>query len=124
MKRFILRSRVFCSRALCLSVVCVSALALSACSRAPSQEQIDQAYRQEVDQTNQMTARFGGKALAIQVNEVKKIDCTAREIEGQYRCKVEIDSTLPIIGQRRQMTEITLSKGEKNWQIVRGIASE
>lgn len=100
-----------------------SALVLTACARAPSQADIEQAYRHEVEQVNQMTARLGGGTLAIQVNEVKKLDCQQHDQHEHYRCQVEIDTTMPFLGQRRESTEITLTATEQGWKILRGLDS-
>jgi outer membrane biogenesis lipoprotein LolB len=106
-----------------LFMVLGSIAILSACSRSPSQSDIEQAYRQEVDQVNQMTARLGAGTLAIKVNEVKKLDCQHHQQQQHYRCQVEIDTTLPFVGQRRENTEITLTSTEQGWKILRGLDS-
>jgi hypothetical protein len=104
-------------------VIIGSTFLLTACTRAPSQADIEQAYRHEVEQVNQMTARLGGGALAIQVNAVKKVDCQQPDEQKRYRCQVEIDTTMPFLGQRRENTEITLTPTEQGWKILRGLDS-
>lgn len=98
-----------------------SAILLTACSGAPSQADIEQAYRHEVEQVNQMTTRLGGGSLAIQVNSVKKLDCQKPDQHDRYRCQVEIDTTMPFLGNRRENTELTLTPTERGWKILRGL---
>lgn len=116
---------LFCAdlmTALRLITLLIVASTLTACSRGPSEQDISTAYQKEVAQTNAMTSKLGGKALEIKVNEVKKIDCKENGDTGQYRCQVEVDTTVPFVGQHREATELTLSKGEQGWSILRGSA--
>ena len=106
--------------ALRLITLLIVASTLTACSRGPSEQDITAAYQKEVTQTNAMTSKLGGKALEIKVNEVKKIDCKENGNTGQYHCQVEVDTTLPFVGQHREATELTISKGEQGWSILRG----
>ncbi|MEC7120861.1 MAG: hypothetical protein VXW65_13310 [Pseudomonadota bacterium] len=94
------------------------ALLLSACSRAPSEQDIETAYRLEVDPVNNMSRQIAGEALTIQVNSVKKNNCE-KTADQQYRCQVEIDTTMPFVGQRQQTTELVLQHTEQGWKIVR-----
>jgi hypothetical protein len=87
--------------ALRLTTVLIVASLLAACSRGPSEQDITAAYQKEVTQTNAMTSKLGGNT-------------------GQYHCQVEVDTTLPFVGQHREATELTLSKGEQGWSILRG----
>lgn len=98
---------------------------LAGCSREPSESNIKEAYTHEVDQTNSLTRKFGGDQMAIKVNDLKKIECKESETKGQFDCKVDIDLTLPLIGQHEQKTTLTLTKGdlgngEQGWIVLRG----
>jgi hypothetical protein len=95
---------------------------LTGCSQAPSEADITLAYQKEVANTNAMTSKLGGQELAIKVNTVKKVDCAENGDTEQYTCQVEIDSTLPFVGQRKEATELTLSKSENGWAILRGLS--
>ena len=100
---------------------------LAGCSREPSESNIKDAYTHEVDQTNSLTRKFGGDQMAIKVNDLKKIECKESEVKGQFDCKVDIDLTLPLIGQHEQKTTLTLTKGDlgngqQGWIVLRGAA--
>lgn len=103
-----------------LALVCVllSSLLLTACSRAPSAQDIEDAYRQEVEPVNALSRQISGDALIIQVNAVTKKSCEKIDTTN-YRCQVEIDSTLPFVGQRNTATELTLAKQDDQWKIIR-----
>jgi hypothetical protein len=108
-----------------LSLMIVAMTLLAGCSREPSESNIKAAYTHEVDQTNNLTRKFGGDQMAIKVNGLKKIDCKESSDKGQFNCKVDIDLTLPLIGQHDQQTTLTLTKGDlgngqQGWLIVRG----
>lgn len=115
---------------LCLSVsilisqkICLLALAsilLVGCSRAPSSSDIEAAYRAEVEPVNAMSRKISGEALIIQVNSVEKKSCEKIDPE-HYLCQVEIDSTLPLVGQRKTATELKLAKPDGQWKIIRSI---
>jgi maltose-binding protein MalE len=98
---------------------------LAGCSREPSESNIKDAYTHEVDQTNNLTKKFGGDQMAIKVNGLKKVDCKESSDKGQFNCKVDINLTIPLIGQHDQQTTLTLTKGDlgdgkQGWLIVRG----
>jgi hypothetical protein len=106
-----------------LSLMIVAMTLLAGCSREPSESNIKAAYTH--DQTNNLTRKFGGDQMAIKVNGLKKIDCKESSDKGQFNCKVDIDLTLPLIGQHDQQTTLTLTKGDlgngqQGWLIVRG----
>ena len=93
---------------------------LVACSRAPSSSDIETAYRAEVEPVNAMSRKVSGEALIIQVNSVEKKSCEKIDPE-HYLCQVEIDSTLPLVGQRKTTTELKLAKPDGQWKIIRSI---
>jgi hypothetical protein len=89
---------------------------------------IKDAYTHEVDQTNNLTRKFGGDQLAIKVNNLKKLGCKESSNKDQFDCDVDIDTTLPIIGNHEQKTTLTLTKGDlgngqQGWIVVRGSPS-
>lgn len=109
-----------------LILILATTTLLTGCSREPSESDIKTAYTNEVEQTNSLTRKFGGEALAIKVNDLKKLSCKETSMKDHYLCQVDIDSTLPIIGRHEQKTELNLAKddtsnGKKEWVILRGI---
>ena len=103
-----------------LALICalLSSLLLTGCARAPSAQDIEDAYRQEVEPVNALSRQISGDALMIQVNAVTKKSCEKIDATN-YRCQVEIDSTLPFVGQRNTATELTLAKQDDQWKIIR-----
>jgi len=101
-----------------LCLLAMASVILVGCSRAPSSSDIETAYRQEVEPVNAMSRQISGEALIIQVNAVEKKSC-AKVDPQHYLCQVEIDSTLPFVGQRKTTTELKLAKLEGQWQIIR-----
>jgi len=101
-----------------LWLLALTSMVLVGCSRAPSSSDIEAAYRAEVEPVNAMSRQISGEALIIQVNAVEKKSCEKTATE-HYLCQVEIDSTLPFVGQRKTATELTLTKQEGQWKIIR-----
>jgi hypothetical protein len=107
-----------------LSLMIVATTLLAGCSREPSESNIKAAYTHEVDQTNNLTRKFGGDQLAIKVNDLKKISCKESTLKDHFDCDVDIDSTLPLIGRHEQKTTLTLAKGDlgngqQGWIVMR-----
>jgi len=102
-----------------LCLLALASVVLIGCSRAPSSSDIEAAYRAEVEPVNAMSRQISGEALIIQVNAVDKKSCEKTATE-HYLCQVEIDSTLPFVGQRKTATELTLTKQDGQWKILRG----
>lgn len=100
--------------------VMLSGIMLGGCSRAPSAQDIEDAYRQEVEPVNALSRQLSGDALLITVNAVDKKSCEKIDATN-YICQVEIDSTLPFVGQRKTATELTLSKQDDQWKIIRAM---
>lgn len=101
-----------------LWLLALTSIVLVGCSRAPSSSDIEAAYRAEVEPVNAMSRQISGEALIIQVNTVEKKSCEKSEPE-HYRCQVEIDSTMPFVGQRKTATELTLTQQDGQWKIIR-----
>lgn len=102
-----------------LCLLALTSVILVGCSRAPSSSDIEAAYRQEVEPVNAISRQISGEALIIQVNSVEKKSCEKIDSE-HYRCQVDIDSTMPFVGQRKTATELKLAKQDGQWTIVRG----
>jgi uncharacterized lipoprotein YajG len=107
-----------------LSLMIAATFLLAGCTREPSENNIKEAYIHEVEQTNNLTRKFGGDQLAIKVNELKKISCKESSLKDHFDCAVDIDTTLPLIGRHEQKTSLTLVKGDlgngqQGWIVVR-----
>lgn len=91
---------------------------LVACSHEPSEKDLEQAYQASLTQTNQMTQRIGGSAMAIKLNEFKKLSCDKPNEQKHYHCHFQANLELPILGANTQTGEITVVKHDKNWVIL------
>ena len=108
-----------------LILVLATTVLLTGCSREPSESDIKTAYTNEVEHTNALTRKFGGDAMTIKVNDLKKLSCKETSTKDHYQCQVDIDSTLPLIGKHQQKTALTLAKGDtgngkQDWVVLRG----
>ncbi len=108
-----------------LILVLATTVLLTGCSREPSESDIKTAYTNEVEHTNNLTRKFGGEAMTIKVNDLKKLSCKETSRKDHYQCQVDIDSTLPLIGKHQQKTALTLAKGDtgngkQDWVVLRG----
>lgn len=110
-----------------LILILTATTLLVGCSREPSEGDIKTAYNNEVEQTNALTRKFGGEALTIKLNDLKKLSCKeSPNNKEQFQCEVDIDSTLPMIGKHQQKTSLTLGKsdtgnGKQDWVVLRGV---
>ena len=110
-----------------LILILTATTLLVGCSREPSEGDIKTAYGNEIEQTNALTRKFGGEALTIKLNDLKKISCKeSANNKEQYQCEVDINTTLPMIGNHQQKTALTVGKGDtgngkQGWVILRGV---
>lgn len=94
-------------------VVGLIAMTLVGCSGEPSSSDIDKAFRVQMEQFNKLVGGFGKTEL----NEVKKIGCTASPEASGFVCDVEIDST--VMKQRTKVVQkMRLVKGSDGWVIT------
>jgi len=67
-----------------------AALSLAACSKGPSESDMNKAVKKSVEDSNQQMASIGfGKAFSSDVPEVKKLGCKD-DGENAYRCDIEV----------------------------------
>ena len=91
---------------------------LAACSQAPSEKDLQQAYQDSLNQTNQMTQRIGGEKMAIKLNEFKLLSCDKANEQKHFHCNIQTQLELPIIGLTTQTGEITVVKHDKKWVVL------
>ncbi len=90
----------------------------AACSQEPSEKNLQQAYQDSLNQTNQMTKRIGGDAMAIKLNEFKKLSCDQPNEQKHYHCNIQATLELPLLGPNTQTGEITVVKADKEWVVL------
>lgn len=108
---------------------------LSACSGEPSGADIEKAFSRQISTAYQAAVQAAAanprgmqaemmkgvseKDFKGQIHELKKLACSKGETSVNYTCQIEIDMTLPLLGQRvKKMEQVKLIKGSDGWQIA------
>ncbi|XID75733.1 hypothetical protein ACF3NA_04130 [Alkanindiges sp. WGS2144] len=91
---------------------------LVACSREPSEKELQQAYQHSLDQANQLGEKIGGKNMQIGLKEFKKLSCQKATEQKQYHCHIQVNLELPIIGSSTQQGEISVAQQDGQWIVV------
>jgi hypothetical protein len=105
-----------------ISTVAVLSLSvlLAGCDSEPSSSEIQKAMQDNIDHTNQQARqRFGenGKDMLTTLNKAEKVSCKESEAKGTYLCKVNIDITLPFMGEKQTVAEFKFTKSDGNWKV-------
>lgn len=103
-----------------ISTVAVLSLAvlLTGCDNEPSSLEIQKAMQENIDHTNQQARqRFGenSKDMLTTLNKAEKVSCKESEAKGKYICKVNIDITLPMMGEKQTVAEFEFMKNDGKW---------
>lgn len=116
-------------------LVLCSSLIVSACSGEPSGADIEKAFSRQISTAYQAAVQAAAanprgmqaemmkgvseKDFKGQIHDLKKLACSKGETSVNYTCQIEIDMTLPLLGQRVKKTEqVKLIKGSDGWQIA------
>lgn len=106
---------------------------LAACSREPSEPELQQAYQDSLQQANQVAVRIGGERMQISLEQFKKLSCTklddktianqsaqdqATAGQPSYRCNIEVSLKLPMLGLNTQQGQMTVSKQSQGWVLI------
>lgn len=73
-------------------LVIIAAMSLAACSKGPSESDMNKAVKKSVEETNRQMASIGFGRGASEVPEVKKIGCK-EDGDNAYRCDIEINGS-------------------------------
>ena len=73
-------------------LVIIAAMSLAACSKGPSESDMNKAVKKSIDETNRQMASIGFGGAATEVPEVKKIGCK-EDGDNAYRCDIEINGS-------------------------------
>lgn len=90
---------------------------LAACSGEPSESALRQAYEKNLAKTNQLSIQLGAKHMQIELKDFKKVSCAKLE-PGNYRCHIEVDLQLPMLGLQHQQGDVVASKSNGHWSIT------
>jgi hypothetical protein len=91
---------------------------LAACSREPSEQDLQQVYTQSLEKTNALTTQLGGKNMRIELKSFKKLNCQKTDVAKQYLCNIEANLDLPIMGNQTQQGELKVQKTQSDWVII------
>ncbi|MCH4247556.1 MAG: hypothetical protein LKF82_06915 [Acinetobacter populi] len=95
------------------------ALLITACSREPSQQELQTLYQAKVNHTNQLASKImQQKGDIIEVKSFEKIDCNAIEQSKDYQCRAKVTLSLPFLGEQQNTADLRVSKGENGWVII------
>ncbi|ADM99407.1 hypothetical protein BM451_12060 [Dickeya dadantii] len=96
---------------------------LSGCGgREPTEQDIGQAVDEMVAQTNQeMKQKVGtlfNDAMVLKINSLKKLNCIRSENKG-YQCNVDLDMSLPLVGNKKETVNFTFIQEDGVWKLVK-----
>lgn len=97
---------------LCIGLISL----LSACSREPSQEELQSLYDARIQSTNALAEKVTQqKGTIISVKSFEKIDCNKVADTKDYTCRIKATVSLPFLGEQTNTSELRVTKGENGW---------
>lgn len=95
---------------------------LAACSKEPSQQDIETLMQAQFNQANQNIQSLSGGLLGDSINtelhSIKKLNCKKEGEGNAYLCDVEVDATAPLLGRTQNTTQIRLVEAEGEWHVL------
>lgn len=93
---------------------------LTGCDSEPSQEEVLTAMQQSIDQMNSETKALSGsntsERMLVKLNSAKKVSCEDKSSDGSYKCKVDFDMTLPLVGNKKGISDFVFTKTDQGWK--------
>ncbi|ANE77673.1 hypothetical protein JFB36_00085 [Dickeya solani] len=90
--------------------------------REPTEQDIRQAVDDMAAQTNQeMKQKVGtlfNNAMVLKINSLKKLNCIRSENKG-YQCNVDLDMSLPLVGNKKEIANFTFIQEDGVWKLVK-----
>ncbi|WKV52163.1 hypothetical protein [Dickeya fangzhongdai] len=103
-----------------LIMILSSSFLLAGCDSEPSQEDVEKAMTQSIDQMNAETKATVGTNISdkmlVKLNSAKKISCEDKSSDGSYKCKVDFDMTLPLVGNKKGISDFVFIKTDAGWK--------
>lgn len=108
---------------ICVVSLLSASFLLAGCDSEPSDEQIVTAMQQSIDQMNEQTKSVVGgsnisEKMLVKLNSAKKVSCEDKSKDGSYKCKVDFDMTLPLVGNRKAISDLVFIKTDAGWKTV------
>lgn len=107
---------------ICLASLLSASFLLAGCESEPSQEDVTKAMTQSMDQMNAETKATVGANVSdkmlVKLNSAKKVSCEDKSSDGSYKCKVDFDMTLPLVGNKKGISDFVFIKTDTGWKAV------
>lgn len=107
---------------ICLVSILSACFILAGCDSEPSQEDVATAMQQSIDQMNAETKALTGAntsdRMLVKLNSAKKVSCEDKSKDGSYKCKVDFDMTLPLVGNKKGISDFVFIKTDSGWKAV------
>ncbi|WP_238556052.1 hypothetical protein [Dickeya sp. NCPPB 3274] len=99
------------------------AVVLSGCGgREPTEQDIRHAVDDMVAQTNQEIKKKVGTLfndeMVLKINSLKKLNCIRSENKG-YQCNVDLDMSLPLVGNKKEIVNFTFIQDDGSWKLIK-----
>jgi outer membrane murein-binding lipoprotein Lpp len=105
---------------ICVVSILSASFLLAGCDSEPSQEDVTTAMQQSIDQMNTETKALTGAntsdRMLVKLNAAKKISCENKSSDGSYKCKVDFDMTLPLVGNKKGISDFIFIKTDTGWK--------
>lgn len=105
---------------ICLASLLSVSFLLTGCDSEPSQEDVTNAMQQSIDQMNAETKALSGSnasdRMLVKLNSAKKVSCEDKSSDGSYKCKVDFDMTLPLVGNKKGISDFIFIKTDMGWK--------
>lgn len=107
---------------LSLIVVLGSVILLAACE--PTNQDINQAMKEEINQMNKSVEKMVGRdtaekmGLTVNLISTKKIDCKEDSNSSKYNCTVEVEVQSKQLGNKKETGPISMVKDSGKWKLL------
>ena len=92
--------------------IVAGALLLTACGE-PSEGDLRAAFEKQIAESNKMAQGLGVK-MESKLHSLKKVGCKA-DGDNAYRCDVEVDMEVPLVGRKKVVAPVRFVKGSDGW---------
>lgn len=113
-----------------ISVVLAGAAVLAACSKGPSNKEVEASVRDRLEQATSAVEKMSGampaemgklaQAMKTQVHSVKSLGCQS-DGNNAYKCDVEVDLENAMTGRTKQVLPLRMVKGSDGKWLPAGL---
>ncbi len=95
--------------------ICIIMPLLTACSREPSEQDLQQAYQKTLQDINAVADRLNQPQMQMKLQSFKKISCAKTDIKQQYHCKIAVELNTPLLGIQKQEGDVQATRQGDDW---------